>query len=189
MPRAEQDPPFPNPPVSNAPGAGARHSPGRAAWRVSTRGPRPRRQRGSLMMPPAQLPQQTPWGCAAAEQAEAGAKAPMRAQNLSMAAPVMLHTRAASGLHSPAHPLDPCRCKEGGPGRCLYPDKHASRQKVRLQRPQGAAPAACSPEPRSLGGVQLRVPGTTRVQAGEVPAPRTPPSGNLERQLRAQRVT
>lgn len=140
-------------------------------------------------MPPAQLPQRTPWGWAAAEQAEAGAKGPMRAQNLSAAAPAMLHTQAASGLHSPAHPLDPCRCKEGGPGRCLSQDKRASQQKVQPQRPQGAAPTACSPEPPSLGGVQLWGPGSTRVQAGKVPAPRTIPSGNLERQLRAQRVT
>lgn len=40
--------------------------------------------------------------------------------------------------------------------------------------------------PRSLGGVQLCVLGTTRVQMGEVPVPRTTPSNNLERQLRAQ---
>lgn len=43
--------------------------------------------------------------------------------------------------------------------------------------------------PRSPGGVQLWVPGTIRVQVGEVPVPRTTPSHNLERQLRAQRVT
>ena len=46
-----------------------------------------------------------PRGWAAAIQAEAGAKGPMRAQSSSVAAPAMLHAQAASGLHSPAHPI------------------------------------------------------------------------------------
>ena len=33
IPRAEQGPPFPSQPICAAPGAGARHSPGGAAWR------------------------------------------------------------------------------------------------------------------------------------------------------------
>lgn len=91
---------------------------------------------------------------------------------------------AHTGSHWAAQPRTPplpCTSKEGGPGRCLHLDKHASGQKVRLHRPQGL--------PRSLGSVQLWVPGTIRVQVGEAPVPRTTPSHNLERQLCAQRVT
>ena len=105
----------------------------------------------------------------------------MRAQNSSVAAPVMLHTQAASGLHSPAHPRYPVRARRAAPGGASIWTSMPLGRRCGCTGLRGL--------PRSLGGVQLWVPGTIRVQVGEVPVPRTTPSHNLERQLRAQRVT
>lgn len=68
-----------------------------------------------------------------------------------------------------AHPRYPVGARKVALG-CLHLDEHASGQKVRLQ--------GLRELPRSLGGVRPCVLGTTRVQMGEVPVPRTTPRNN-----------